>query len=78
MATGLSDMLKVGEKSKFKGEKFVLMKKAKEAFKEPKQLFTTMPILVYYDPARRIMVESNMSSFAISAVISQLLEAIKQ
>ena len=70
MAAGLSNMLKGREKSKFKRKKFILMKEAKEAFEELKRLFTTAPILVHYDPAQRIIVESNVSSFAISAVIS--------
>ena len=56
MATGLSDMLKSGEKGKFKRKKFVLTKKAKEVFEELKQFFTTAPILVHYDPVWRIMI----------------------
>ena len=71
-------MLKGGEKDKFKRKKFVLTKKVKEVFEELKRLFTTALILVYYNPARRIMVESNVSSFAILAVISQLLEVTGQ
>ena len=74
VAAGLSDMLKDREKCKFKGKKFVLTKEAKKTFEELKWLFTNTPILVHYDPARRVMVESNVSSFAISAVISQLLK----
>ena len=74
VAASLSDMLKSGEKGKFKGKKFVLTKKAKEVFEELKQLFTTASILVHYNPARRIMVEFNAFSFAILAVISHLLE----
>ena len=71
-------MLKNGKKSKFKGNKFILTKEIKEAFEELKQFFTTISILVYYNPAWRIIVESNISSFVILAVISQLLEAIGQ
>ena len=71
-------MLKGGEKGKFKGKIFVFTKEAKEVFEELKRLFITAPILVHYDSARRIIVESNASSFAISAIISQLLETIGQ
>ena len=74
MATGFSDILKDREKGKFKGKKFVLTKETKEAFEKLKRLFTTALILVYYNPAWRIIVESDASSFAILAVISQLLE----
>ena len=70
-------MFKGGEKSKFKRKKFILTKEAKEAFEKLKQLFTIAPILVYYDPAWRIMIESDASSFAILTVISQLLEITK-
>ena len=70
-------MLKSGEKSKFKRKKFVLTKEAKETFEKLKQLFTIAPILVHYDPAWRIMIEFDASSFAILAVISQLLEVTK-
>ena len=34
VAVGLSDMLKGGEKGKFKEKKFVLTKEVKEAFEE--------------------------------------------
>ena len=51
VAASLSDMLKGGKKSKFKEEKFVLTKEAKEAFEEFKQLFTIVSILVYYNLA---------------------------
>ena len=78
VAAGLSDILKSREKGKFKGKKLVLTKETKEAFEELKQFFTTALILVHYDPAQRIMVESDASSFAISVVISQLLEATGQ
>ena len=71
-------MLKGREKGKFKRKKFVLTKEAKEAFEELKQLFITVPILVHYNLAQRIIVESDVSSFAILAVTSQLFEAIGQ
>ena len=77
VAAGLSDMLKGGEKRKFKGKKFIFTKEAKEIFEELKRLFTTVPILIYYNLARKIMVESNVSSFAISVVISQLYKPTK-
>ena len=78
MAAGLSNMLKSGEKSKFKGKKFVLKKKTKEVFEKLKRLFTTAPILVHYNLAWRIMVESDTFSFTILTVISQLLEVTGQ
>ena len=78
VAAGLSDMLKSRKKGKFKRKKFVLTKEAKKAFKEFKWLFTTASILVYYNPAWRIMVESDASSFAILVVISQLLKLTEQ
>ena len=71
-------MLKGGKKGKFKGKKFVLTKEAKKVFEKLMWLFTIALILVHYDLTRRIMVESDASSFAILAVISQLLEATGQ
>ena len=51
VATGLSDMLKGGEKSKFKEKNFVLTKEAKKTFEKLKWLFIIAPILVHYNPA---------------------------
>ena len=78
MVTGFSDLLKSREKGKFNEKNFAFTKEAKEAFEELKRFFTTVPILIYYDLAWRIMVESDASSFAILAVILELLEAKRQ
>ena len=78
MATGLSDMLKSGIKGKFKGMKFVLIGEALESFNELKRFFACAPMLVYYDPMRCIMLECDASGFAISAILSQLIEKTGQ
>ena len=78
VAAGLSDMLKGGTKGKFRGMKFVLTGEALESFNELKRLFACAPMLVHYDPMRRIMLECDASGFAISAILSQLIEETGQ
>ena len=51
VAASLSNMFKGREKSKFKRKKFVLTKEVREVFEELKRLFTTILILVHYNPA---------------------------
>ena len=78
VATGLLDMLKNGTKKKFKGIKFILIGKALESFNELKHLFACALILVYYNPMHCIMLECNAFGFAISTILSQLIEETGQ
>ncbi|KFY08231.1 hypothetical protein V491_08457, partial [Pseudogymnoascus sp. VKM F-3775] len=45
--------------------------KAEDAFQELKAKFTEAPILVTFDPARKIVLETDASDFAIGACLSQ-------
>jgi len=44
---------------------------ADAAFTELKQRVTTAPILVHFDPAKEVIIETEISDFAIGAVLSQ-------
>ena len=44
---------------------------ADAAFTELKQRVTTAPILVHFDPAKEVIIETDASDFAIGAVLSQ-------
>jgi len=41
------------------------------AFEELKQRFTTAPILAHFDPAKPVIIESDISDFALGAILSQ-------
>lgn len=43
----------------------------KATFQRLKELFTKAPILVYFDPEKKIIIKTDASGFAIAAVISQ-------
>ena len=73
VAAALSATLKGGTNGKFKGVKFVWTKEALELFMELKRLFACAPMLIHYDPSRRIMLECDASGFAIGAILSQLV-----
>jgi len=45
--------------------------KAEEAFQELKRRFTTVPILAHFDATKPVIIETDTSDFAISAVLSQ-------
>ena len=78
VASDFLDMLKSSTKEKFRGMKFVLTGKALESFNELKHFFTCAPMLVYYNPMRRIILECNVFGFAILAILSQLIEKTSQ
>ena len=69
VAKGLTDLLKGGDKA---GRAFIWTKEAAEAFDKLKTAFTTAPILRHFDPALRILVETDASGFAVAGMISQL------
>ena len=66
----MTDLLK-GMQAGKKGGPFAFPAEAREAFEALKTTFTTAPILVHFDPTKRILVETDASGFAIGAVISQ-------
>ena len=74
VTAGLLDILKGSTKRKFRGMKFVLTGEALKLFNELKHFFACAPLLVYYDPMHRIMLECNASEFAILAILSQLIK----
>ena len=71
-------MLKSDTKGKFRGIKFVLTGEALKSFNELKRFFACAPMLVHYSPMRYIMLECNLFGFAISAILSQLIEETGQ
>jgi hypothetical protein len=73
IAAGLTNLLKEGKKGKFT-QKFVLTSEAKKAFEELKRAFTSAPMLMHFDPKRKILIETDASGYALSGVISQWYE----
>ena len=69
VAKGLTDLLKGGDKA---GKLFVWTKAVVEAFENLKTAFMTVPILCHFDPVLRILVETDISGFAVTGMISQL------
>ena len=58
--------------------KFIMTKKAFEAFKALKECFMTTPLLVHFNNCRKCLVETNVSSNAISAIFLQLVKETGQ
>ena len=48
---------------------------AKQAFTQLRQAFTKAPILWHFDPECHIQIETNVSSYAIGGVLSQLTDS---
>jgi len=59
------------ELTKKSGKEWVWGREAEQAFQELKRRFTMAPILVHFDPARAVIIETDPSDFAIGAVLSQ-------
>ncbi len=49
-----------------------LTSEAKKAFTELRQAFVEAPILNHFDPERHIRIETDVSGYAISGILSQL------
>jgi hypothetical protein len=41
------------------------------AFQQLKDVFTSTPILKHFDPALKVIIETNVSNFAIGYILSQ-------
>ena len=54
--------------------KFVMTKEAFEDFKALKKFFMATPLLVHFNNCRKCLVETNVSSNAITAIFLQLVE----
>ncbi len=57
---------------------FKLIKKAQKAFKELKKVFIKTSILLHFDFKRKTRLKIDAFDFAISKIISQLIEDIDQ
>jgi hypothetical protein len=66
---GLTDFLKGMEKGRKSGP-FIWTDEAAESFKTLKKAFTITPVLVHFDPSKKIRVETDISKFAIAGTIS--------
>ena len=78
VASGLSDMLKSRVKDKFNNKDFVMTTEAFEAFNKLKKCFTMAPMLMHYKPERQITLKTDVSTFAISGIIFQLIKMFGQ
>ena len=66
-------MLQGGSKRKFKGIKFDMTQAVLRLFDKLKQRFASALMLIHYNPSRQIMLECDVSGFAIGAILSQLV-----
>jgi hypothetical protein len=69
VTVALTDLLKGIEKGRKSGP-FIWTDEAAESFKTLKKAFTITPVLVYFDPSKKIRVETDASKFAITSTIS--------
>ncbi len=77
IAESLTNFLK--ERKKKKCDKmFKLIKKTQKTFKELKKIFIKTSILFYFDFKRKIRFKIDASDFAISKILSQLIEETNQ
>ena len=58
--------------------KFKMTPEAIKSFEELKCCFQTAPMLVYFDPTRRFILETNTSDEALGAIFSQLIKETDQ
>jgi hypothetical protein len=72
IARPLTDLLKGSKDGKYFLEKWTWISTAEQAFSNLCGAFTTAPILCYFDPRLRIRVETDVSKYAIAAILSQL------
>ena len=67
---GLTDLLKGMERGRKTGP-FQWTEAAQESFQLLKDAFTSAPVLVHFDPSKKVRVETDASKFAIAGTISQ-------
>ena len=71
IVTGLTDMFKGGTQGKFKGALFTFTLEARTSFVNLRTACTTSPLLTHFNPLLTICMESDVSGFAIFAILSQ-------
>jgi hypothetical protein len=74
VASGLTDLL-VGMENGRKTGSFYFTEEARKSFESLKAAFTTAPVLIHFDPSKKIRVETDASKFAIAGSISQQFDA---
>ncbi len=70
IAKPMTDMLKGGKNGRFTGP-FVPTPAMKQSFQQLREAFTRAPVLVHFDPAKPIRLETDASGYAIAGIISQ-------
>jgi hypothetical protein len=65
---GLIDLLKGIEKGRKSGP-FIWTDKAAKSFKTLKEAFTITPVLVYFDPSKKIRIKTDALKFVITGTI---------
>ncbi|EDN10041.1 hypothetical protein HCAG_05844 [Histoplasma mississippiense (nom. inval.)] len=71
IAAPLFELTKGSKKGERKAT-FMWTESAQSAFNELKSRFLRAPLLAHFDPARRIQIEPDASTFAVAAILSQL------
>jgi hypothetical protein len=77
MVSPMTDLLKGSVNGKKEGP-FEWSDSAEQAFRTLIDAFTKAPVLIHFDPVRRIRVETDASAFAAAAILSQLVEETGQ
>jgi hypothetical protein len=70
----LIDLQKEKKKKKFDQKSFKLNDAIKETFNQLKKTFTTIFTLIYFDLVKKILLKTNVLRFALSEILSQLIE----
>jgi hypothetical protein len=73
VTVGMTDLLQGMEKGRKSGP-FTWTEAAGKSFEDLKEAFTTAPVLVHFDPSKKIRVETDASKFAIAGTISQQVD----
>ena len=75
MTVGLTNLLKGIEKGRKTGA-FEFIAEARASFEALKIAFTSTPVLIHFDPSKKIRVETDASKFAIAGAISQQVSSL--
>lgn len=78
MAAGLTNMQKGRKKGKFKEKRFKMTSKVIKLFEKLKRYFQTALILVYFNPTKYSILETNTLDKALGAIFLQLIQKTVQ
>jgi hypothetical protein len=77
IAKPMTDMLKGRRNGRFHGP-FVLSAVMRQSFRQLKTAFTSAPVLIHFNPAKPIRLETDASDYAIAGVTSQQAKGVQE